>query len=123
VAGSNLHIAFIQGALDGGWRWERVAPRLRAGNATSPPLARSTLLRFARLAPTSLSAARWGAVPKAYVQCLRDHAMPPSVQRWLCARRPDVAVRTLDTDHSPFFSARVERAPMIDAIAKGLGGA
>jgi pimeloyl-ACP methyl ester carboxylesterase len=55
-------------------------------------------------ATVRLSADRWGAIPKVYVRCTQDRALPPEYQRWLCERAPDVRERVMDTDHSPFLS-------------------
>jgi pimeloyl-ACP methyl ester carboxylesterase len=55
-------------------------------------------------ATVRLSAPRWGAIPKVYVRCAQDKALPPEYQRWLCDRDPDVRERVMDTDHSPFLS-------------------
>lgn len=99
-------------------------------NTTPPALPEAAIARLAKLAPSepfmariSLSAARWGAIPKTYIQYMREQAIPLSVQRWLCARAPGVAVLALDTDHSPFLSAPGELAASVDAIAKALVGA
>jgi len=54
--------------------------------------------------PLRLSETRWGAIPKSYIVCMQDHALPPSVQHFMCERNPDVRKRVMDSDHSPFFS-------------------
>jgi pimeloyl-ACP methyl ester carboxylesterase len=54
--------------------------------------------------PVSLTEARWGAIPKTYILCARDNALPYAQQQALCARRPEVKKLTIDTDHSPFYS-------------------
>jgi len=51
---------------------------------------------------------RFGRVPRFYVECLRDNAIPLSVQRWMCAASPCKKVFTMDTGHSPFISAPQE---------------
>lgn len=47
----------------------------------------------------------WGNIPKVYVECTLDRAIGIAQQRrfWSAAQMADV--RTLETDHSPFFSA------------------
>jgi pimeloyl-ACP methyl ester carboxylesterase len=47
----------------------------------------------------------WGSIPKVYVECTLDRAIGIAQQRrfWSAAEVADV--RTLETDHSPFFSA------------------
>ncbi len=60
----------------------------------------------------------WGRVPRAYVGCLRDRAITPPVQRRMREASPCGQVATLDTDHSPFYSASGE---LVDRLI-GLGG-
>lgn len=52
-----------------------------------------------------LSEANYGGVPRAYVECLQDQAIPIEMQRAMMAALPCDPVLTLDTSHSPFFSA------------------
>ncbi len=47
------------------------------------------------------------AVKKTYVGATYDNAVPPSLQRVL-AERAGASFRTIDSDHSPFYSARDE---------------
>lgn len=79
-------------------------------NTTPPELAASAI---ARLGPEPMGPAgepvritqeRFGAVPRFYLECLEDQALPLSAQRRMQAAMP-CAVFTLPTDHSPFFSA------------------
>jgi hypothetical protein len=44
-------------------------------------------------------------VPRAYIECLRDRAIPLELQRLMVAASP-CRVTSIDTDHSPLFSAR-----------------
>ena len=48
--------------------------------------------------------ARFGSVPKAYVECLRDKALPVELQRQMASNSECRIAASLDTDHSPFFS-------------------
>jgi pimeloyl-ACP methyl ester carboxylesterase len=48
---------------------------------------------------------RFGHVPRAYIECTRDNALPLDFQRRMQRALPCDPVLTLDTDHSPFFSA------------------
>jgi len=52
-----------------------------------------------------LTAANFHSVPRAYVECLRDRVLPPSLQKRMYSAVPCDQVFQLDTDHSPFFSA------------------
>ena len=67
--------------------------------------------------PLKLSAERYGSVPRAYIECLQDKAVPIAVQRQLQAQSPCREVVTLDTDHCPFFSAPDELAAAVDRLA------
>jgi len=55
-------------------------------------------------APLRITAARFGRVPRAYIQTLRDRAVTHAAQRRMQSELPCDRVFTLDTDHSPFFS-------------------
>ncbi len=56
-------------------------------------------------APVRWSAERAGRIPRVYIECLRDRAMPLATQRAMVAARPCAKVLALDSDHSPFYSA------------------
>jgi pimeloyl-ACP methyl ester carboxylesterase len=56
--------------------------------------------------PVRTSAARYGRVKRAYIECRQDNAIPIGLQRSMQAALPCEPVVTLDTDHSPFFSAQ-----------------
>lgn len=55
--------------------------------------------------PVRISAARYGRVKRAYIECAQDNAIPIVLQRKMQQALPCEPVVTLDTDHSPFFSA------------------
>lgn len=67
-----------------------------------------TLLRPEPLAPLGqrarLTPARFGRVPRYYIECLEDRALPPARQRMMQAAQPCRATRSLACGHSPFFS-------------------
>lgn len=65
--------------------------------------------------PMRTSAARFGRIPRTYVECLKDHAISIGLQRRMQKALPCDRVVTLDTDHSPFFCAP-------DALAAALTG-
>jgi len=54
--------------------------------------------------PVHLTPGRWGAIPRAYVECAADRALPPARQRLMQAARPCQRVLRLASGHSPFFS-------------------
>lgn len=69
---------------------------------------------------TTLTADGWGRVPRTYITCTRDRALPPAMQQRFI-READMAfpdnptvVVTLDASHSPFLSMP-ERVPDIVA--------
>jgi pimeloyl-ACP methyl ester carboxylesterase len=55
--------------------------------------------------PLKLSEAGFGRVPRGYIECTEDRAVTPDLQRGFQARLPCDVVVTLNTDHSPFYSA------------------
>jgi pimeloyl-ACP methyl ester carboxylesterase len=55
--------------------------------------------------PLSTSDAHWGRVPRFYIECTRDNAIPVEAQRAMLSRLPCRRVLTLETSHSPFLSA------------------
>jgi len=61
-------------------------------------------------AKVRLTDARYGSVPRVFIECLQDGAIPIEMQRQMVAALPCERVFTLDTSHSPFFSAPQELA-------------
>lgn len=66
--------------------------------------------------PVQLSDARFGTVPRVYIECLRDRAVTPSFARDMYTAQPCREVLTMDTDHSPFFSRPDELAAMLNKL-------
>jgi pimeloyl-ACP methyl ester carboxylesterase len=56
-------------------------------------------------AKVRLTDERYGSVARVFIECLRDGAIPIEMQRQMVAALPCERVLTLDTSHSPFFSA------------------
>ena len=67
--------------------------------------------------PVALSDARFGRVPKHYVECTGDEAISIELQRAMIAASPGVRVHTMATDHSPFLSDPEGLADVLDRIA------
>ncbi len=67
--------------------------------------------------PFSTTHERFGRVPRYYIECLRDRVVPLAVQRAMRTGVPFLGVYSLDTDHSPFFSAPEELAAILHRIA------
>lgn len=57
------------------------------------------------MTPIQITAGQFGRVPRSYIECLRDKAIPLALQRKMHTASPCRQVLTLDCDHSPFFSA------------------
>ena len=66
--------------------------------------------------PVKTSEAKWGRVPRVYIECLRDRAVTPSLQKRLYTAVPCQQVISMDTSHSPFFSAPGELARHLMAL-------
>ena len=62
--------------------------------------------------PITISPQKFGTVPKRYIECLQDNAVMIQDQRRMHSRIKCEVV-TLDTDHSPFFSADKQLAGII----------
>jgi len=69
------------------------------------------------LTPVKTTADRFGRVKRAYIECLQDNAVPIELQRKMQSELPCRPVVTLDTDHSPFFSAPAALAGALLDIA------
>jgi pimeloyl-ACP methyl ester carboxylesterase len=63
--------------------------------------------------PLRLSDARFGRVPRQYIECRADRAVTHAAQRAMQAALPCEAVYTLDADHSPFLSRPAELAQLL----------
>jgi hypothetical protein len=68
------------------------------------------------LTPLAVSDGGFGRVPRIYVDCRRDRAIPPSLQQLMVAALPCPVV-SLDTDHSPFYSAPGQLVVTLASIA------
>jgi pimeloyl-ACP methyl ester carboxylesterase len=73
-----------------------------------------------RATPLALTEARFGAVPRHYVECLHDRTIPIADQRRMQGLQPCASVTTLDADHSPFLSAPDALAEALLGLAEGL---
>jgi pimeloyl-ACP methyl ester carboxylesterase len=57
------------------------------------------------MVPLTVTRERWGRLPRAYIECLDDRAVPIELQRTMHATLPCDPVVTMDSDHSPFLCA------------------
>jgi hypothetical protein len=69
------------------------------------------------VAPIHTTAERFGSVRRVYIECLRDHALTPALQKAMYTAVPCESVMSIDTDHSPFFSKPDELVEHLIAIA------
>ncbi len=69
--------------------------------------------------PLALTDDAFGSIPRVYIECKRDRAIPLSLQRLMVAQMPCEQVFSLDTDHSPFYSNPEALAAILDDIANG----
>jgi pimeloyl-ACP methyl ester carboxylesterase len=58
--------------------------------------------------PVHTTAENFGRVPRVYIECLRDRAIPPGVQRRMIEAQPPRHVFSMNTSHTPLFSAPEE---------------
>ena len=58
------------------------------------------------------------SLPRFYIRCTDDRAIPPEYQETMSSPLPPDHIRTLPTSHSPFFSAPDALAALIDEIAR-----
>jgi len=68
--------------------------------------------------PVSLTAARFGQLPKFFVECLQDNAISPAYQKMYYTQTPVQKVFTLNASHSPFLSVPNELAQALLSVAK-----
>ncbi|MEP7244433.1 MAG: alpha/beta fold hydrolase [Gammaproteobacteria bacterium] len=54
--------------------------------------------------PVRVTEGNWGGVPRVYIECLRDKALRPHMQKQMYTTLPCRKVLSIDTDHSPFYS-------------------
>ena len=93
-------------------------------NATAPALSAraaqlltpESMMSFAT--PVMTSAARYGRVKRAYIECEQDNAIPIERQRLMQSALPCDPVVTLNTDHSPFYSAPAALSDALVRIAR-----
>ncbi|MBA2524409.1 MAG: hypothetical protein H0V18_01305 [Pyrinomonadaceae bacterium] len=67
----------------------------------------------------SVSEEKWGQIPRYYVECTADNAIPSDVQRAMYTAIPVKQVFSLKTSHAPNFSAPKELAGYLQIVAEG----
>lgn len=71
---------------------------------------------FART-PIHVTEERFGSVPRAYIECLNDQAIPVAMQRAMQSAAPVAAAVQLNSDHSPFFSRPDELVRALERVS------
>jgi pimeloyl-ACP methyl ester carboxylesterase len=66
--------------------------------------------------PLKVTDARFGAVPRAYIECTRDRTLTLAAQRRMHTALPCEPVITLQSDHSPFLSHPRELAAALSGL-------
>lgn len=72
--------------------------------------------------PVSTTMENFGRVPKVYIECLRDRAISPSYQKKMYMALPFEKIFSLDTSHSPFFSAPQELVKHLHSLEQMRAG-
>ncbi len=72
---------------------------------------------FAFGTPVAVTEGNFGRVPRAYIECVQDRAIGISAQRGMHGRLPCETVISMETSHSPFFSAPEELAGHLVSLA------
>lgn len=60
--------------------------------------------------PIHITRENYGRVPRVYIECLKDNAIPPAVQKQMYTDTPCEGVISMNTSHSPMVAAPEELA-------------
>jgi pimeloyl-ACP methyl ester carboxylesterase len=105
--GSNLVLAEDQGYVT--VREEAIQQSFYGGCSDEDVALARLLLQPEALAPLGtpihVTDRNFGRIPRVYIECLHDRHISPAVQRQMCDATPCQKIISMDTDHSPFFSA------------------
>jgi pimeloyl-ACP methyl ester carboxylesterase len=116
--GPNLVVAGDQGFAT--IRAEAVEAAFYGGcSAEDVALARLLLQREALAplgTPIHVTEQNFGRIPRVYIECLRDRAISPAIQRQMYDATPCQRIISMDTSHSPFFSAPEQLADHLTSI-------
>jgi len=108
----------------------RPGPALRLFYHDCDPAIAAEALRRLRPMPRAIAqtAVRWsaeraGGVPRAYVQCAADRAIPLHLQQAMCERLPPARLLRMDCGHAPFMAEPDALAAHLHALAGSLEAA
>jgi hypothetical protein len=68
--------------------------------------------------PVRITAERFGRVPRVYIECLRDRVISPSIQKKMYMALPCQQIISMETSHSPFFSAPGELVRHLHSLSE-----
>jgi pimeloyl-ACP methyl ester carboxylesterase len=68
--------------------------------------------------PLAVTEENFGRVPRVYIETLQDRAVSPWFQKEMYERLPCQNVVSMETSHSPFFSAPEELAGHLEFLAR-----
>jgi len=71
--------------------------------------------------PLQVSEARFGSVPRYFVETTKDRVVPPTLQKKIQARERFDRVFSLPTGHAPFFEAPDQLASCLESVAAERG--
>ncbi|MTI32091.1 alpha/beta fold hydrolase [Xanthovirga aplysinae] len=69
------------------------------------------------ITPLQLTEENYGRVPRYYIECTKDKAVTPFIQRKMYTETPCENIYSMSTSHSPFFSKPVELVDILCEIA------
>ncbi len=69
------------------------------------------------ITPLQLSDKNYGSVPRFYIECTKDKAVTPFIQRKMYTETPCEKIYSMETSHSPFFSRPQELSNILCEIA------
>ena len=72
------------------------------------------------ITPVQLTPERYGSVPRAYIECQHDRAVPLELQQLMQRDLPCAFVESVESDHSPFFSAPVQLANKLSSVVDNM---
>jgi pimeloyl-ACP methyl ester carboxylesterase len=113
-----------EAGADGAFDFDRSTFGAAFYNTCSPEMSARAIAQVRKQAyapfktPVHLTADRFGALPKTYIVCTADQAVPVWAQKDFCARDSAMKQRAIDADHSPFFSDPKGLAAILDEEAR-----
>jgi len=68
------------------------------------------------ITPIHITRTRFGSIPRHYIECLLDRALPVSAQKAMYQKAGCETIHTLDAGHAPFFSKHRDLAEILSGI-------